>query len=103
MNAIKQVSKNPFQPVHTVVLRSARTAPYHDLPECHLLTGMRLTGGTLAATANDIVFRSALPLRRHHRSCIPAGDGERRLCGKSHRAEGWGCRSDPAAIEMPLS
>src|SRR5437867_12187509 len=103
MNAIKQVSKNPFQPVHTFVPRSARTAPHHDLPECHLVTEMRLTGRTLAATAHDIVFASAVPSRRRRQSCIPARDVERRLRGKSNRAEGWDCRSDPAAIEMPLS
>src|SRR5580700_4728038 len=56
MNAIKQVSKNPFQPVHTFVPRSARTAPHHDLPECHLVTEMRLTGPTHAATRTILFF-----------------------------------------------
>src|ERR1700758_2816286 len=66
VNAIKQVSKNPFQPVHSSAPRKTRTAPHHDCHEWRLLTGMRPAEGRLAATAHDIVFRSAPPSRRHH-------------------------------------
>src|ERR1700758_922382 len=66
VNAIKQVSKNPFQPVHSSAPRPTRTGPHHDSHECCLLIGMRPAEGRLAATAHDIVFRSTPPSRQHH-------------------------------------
>jgi len=65
MNAIKQISKKPSQPAHSSAPRSARTAPHHDLHESRPLTAMRPTEGKRAAIVRDIVFRSAVPSRRH--------------------------------------
>src|ERR1700747_2901426 len=61
VNAIKQISKKPSQPVHSSAPRQAPTAPHHDLHVRRLLTGMRPTEDRLAATAHDIVFRLAGP------------------------------------------